>query len=615
MVDFNLTLKQFEDISNGKINAGIVDVKSSGNKFKLTKANHHATFQSFNFKSLTPEKIVKIKESFIGALEKEHLNQEAIGNIRKSLGLEIASGKTVEENREILNRRFTPLTRQQIKEYIALARGQEPEQNRNLAVQQNVLNGLPKNEKVKAKALVAVSYLSGAKLSDIQNLQADDLKFFAKQPKILNRVYKNVKALTYAFYNDPNRNNMHISSYLFRKGHHDDVFTLKIVKGENNQPFITGSVTIDNDTIPLNFMVHPQEYLDSINQRLVDFMDVLPDVKAENNISLGKNYLIQNIETLKSDLSLDQLNSAQPNHLRSLCLAIMKRDNQEINPEVERLCTDSLFNIAKNYLQNDYGTEDLNQVINGAIKGLELLADNLVPGQMVQPAVPQNVQDPQVQANADNVAQNNVQDVAQNDVQNQDVALAELYEAPVYNDSKNITSYTNQLFDLIGQPLQANDKQNVDFNAVKTLLLNNTDVMLSFVMNKTALGNYEEEVNGNKNVITPKFNGEQLTALFNQVLDDYKEATGKAFNAEAPTKAQVDDLKLFLQNTATAQNLDKSVTKAMTFVTTQFIRGQVPDNDIEQAQGEAPARPFPDLTFKDYAKNFTVNKFLTGLAK
>ncbi len=606
MVDFNLSLKQFEDISNGTHNVGLVDVKSDGqNKFKLTKIDHHVTLTSLNNKSLDPQKIVKIKESFINALEKEHLPQESINEIRKSLGLDISMSNSMEENRAMINRRYIPLTRQQIKEYIAKAKGLVVGENRDLEIQNRVLDGLPKNTKVRTKALLSLSYLSGVRLSEMQNLQENDLKFFAKQPKILNQVYKNVRALVDAFSQDPNHNNKSLSSYLFKRGNREDIFTLKIVKGENNQPYITGSVKIDNDTIPLNFMVSPNEYLDTINQRLLDFLDVLPDVKAENDVSLGRTYLLQNLEALKAELSEDQLNGTQQNHLRSLSLAILKKDNDEINPNVERLSTDALLGLAKSQLQYDNIPENLNKMINSVIKNVMDFAENLEPGNLVQNQ-PVIVQDQQ---------QNIENNEPLNNVQNEEVVVDNLYEAPVYEDSKNITLFTNQLFDVIGQSLQADDNQNIDFNTVKNLFANNTDVMLSFIMDKTKLGNYEDEVNGNKTVISPKFNALQLTSVFNQIIEDYKEVTGKNFAIQQPTKAQVDGLKLFLRNNATVQNLDKTISKSMNYVATQFIRGQLPLNDVEQVQGQDQARPFPDLSFKSYSKVSAVNKFLIGLAK
>ena len=139
MSDLNLSLQQFIDVSNGSKNAGQVDVVRDGrNGYKLTKVNHHVHFTGLNNTKISPDNVVRIKESFIKALENANYNQDVINEIKKELGLTEDVHSTMQQKKDMYNRRFTPLTRQQIKDYISLASGQNPDDNPNLKVQQNV---------------------------------------------------------------------------------------------------------------------------------------------------------------------------------------------------------------------------------------------------------------------------------------------------------------------------------------------------------------------------------------------------------------------------------------------------------------------------------------------
>lgn len=66
-----ISLAQFNKIASGKYNAGFVDfaTDAQGN-VGLTKVNNHVTRTGLNQDTLSPERILEIKEAFIGALER-----------------------------------------------------------------------------------------------------------------------------------------------------------------------------------------------------------------------------------------------------------------------------------------------------------------------------------------------------------------------------------------------------------------------------------------------------------------------------------------------------------------------------------------------------------------
>ena len=78
--------------------------------------------------------------------------------------------------------------------------------------------------------------------------------------------------------------------------------TLKITRNENNISILSGSINIDGYEIPLNYNVSPQEYLNTIDRNLVEFMDVMPDARDENNIMASKRTFhdIGSTQTMKS---------------------------------------------------------------------------------------------------------------------------------------------------------------------------------------------------------------------------------------------------------------------------------------------------------------------------
>ena len=115
-----ITLNDFRTLSNGEYNAGQIDftTNSNGEVTGLKKVNHHVTFKSLNGVEIDPKRAVAVKEAFIQALTNEGVSLEKIAQIRERLGIAADTKTTLEEASAALKRRFTPLTRQQVRDIL-----------------------------------------------------------------------------------------------------------------------------------------------------------------------------------------------------------------------------------------------------------------------------------------------------------------------------------------------------------------------------------------------------------------------------------------------------------------------------------------------------------------
>ena len=114
----NITLSQFNAISNGQYNAGQIDFGVGRNgETELVKVNNHIHKKSLNNVVLSPERILEVKETFLNALREGGVTPERIAEIRDRLGIPTELGTRVgkEQRQGILQARFTPLTRAQVR--------------------------------------------------------------------------------------------------------------------------------------------------------------------------------------------------------------------------------------------------------------------------------------------------------------------------------------------------------------------------------------------------------------------------------------------------------------------------------------------------------------------
>ncbi len=139
----NITLTQFNRIASGDYNAGLVDFKTdaTGNvENELTKVNNHVHKTSKNTVELSPERILEVKEAFLNALRKGGVNPAKLAEIRERLGIpsDLAASLNVDERHEMMKRRFTPLTRQAVRDildtYAAQGRGFTHESQRAVSL-------------------------------------------------------------------------------------------------------------------------------------------------------------------------------------------------------------------------------------------------------------------------------------------------------------------------------------------------------------------------------------------------------------------------------------------------------------------------------------------------
>ena len=115
-----ISIHQFNKIASGEYNAGFVDfaTDADGNVLNdLKKVNHHVVRTGLNRKELSTERILEVKEAFIGALERARVPQDRIDRIRETLGIpkEMAATGDAAQLKKILEARFKPLARQHIR--------------------------------------------------------------------------------------------------------------------------------------------------------------------------------------------------------------------------------------------------------------------------------------------------------------------------------------------------------------------------------------------------------------------------------------------------------------------------------------------------------------------
>ena len=108
----NISLAEFQKMSNGKYNAGEVKLASETG---LQKVNNHIHRLGANDEEISHEEVLAIKRAFVKALSTSGVsNKEELNKIRVELGL--APEKKVDLT--LRNRSIKPLTRQQIRDII-----------------------------------------------------------------------------------------------------------------------------------------------------------------------------------------------------------------------------------------------------------------------------------------------------------------------------------------------------------------------------------------------------------------------------------------------------------------------------------------------------------------
>ena len=115
-----ITLNDFLAVSNGTYNAGQIDFKTNkkGEVTGLKKVNNHVTLSSRNAVAIDPKRAVAVKEAFLKALAGGGVSEQNLANIRAKLGLAPETRTTVAGVGEALQRRFTPLTREQVRDIL-----------------------------------------------------------------------------------------------------------------------------------------------------------------------------------------------------------------------------------------------------------------------------------------------------------------------------------------------------------------------------------------------------------------------------------------------------------------------------------------------------------------
>ena len=117
----SITLAEFNKIASGQQNAGQVDFETNSNgEFTggLVKINNHIIRKRLNCVHLTGERVVAIKEAFLDALQKANVRAEDLQTIRAELGMSGEFDAGADANAALLDKRYTPLTRDQIRKMV-----------------------------------------------------------------------------------------------------------------------------------------------------------------------------------------------------------------------------------------------------------------------------------------------------------------------------------------------------------------------------------------------------------------------------------------------------------------------------------------------------------------
>ena len=115
-----ITLNDFRALANGEYNAGQIDFVTNGDGqvTGLKKVNNFVHRTGKNKVEIDPKRAVAIKETFIQALATGGVSPENIANIRAKLGIAAETKASVADASAALQKRFTPLTREQVREIL-----------------------------------------------------------------------------------------------------------------------------------------------------------------------------------------------------------------------------------------------------------------------------------------------------------------------------------------------------------------------------------------------------------------------------------------------------------------------------------------------------------------
>ncbi len=113
-IDFsnvNISIQEFQKLSQGDYNAGEVKLSS---ETRLTKINNHVHWVSLNNTKLDHTEVMVIKDAFVRALSSNGVGVDEINRVRSELGL----APTDANDKTLADRSCKPLSRQQIRQIL-----------------------------------------------------------------------------------------------------------------------------------------------------------------------------------------------------------------------------------------------------------------------------------------------------------------------------------------------------------------------------------------------------------------------------------------------------------------------------------------------------------------
>ena len=94
----NISLRQFQEISSGKFNAGEVKLAS---ETEIGKVNSHVTMKFLNTTRMSHQEVLAIKNAFVRALKSGGVGRDELSRIREELGLSPTKPVVVDDFRNM----------------------------------------------------------------------------------------------------------------------------------------------------------------------------------------------------------------------------------------------------------------------------------------------------------------------------------------------------------------------------------------------------------------------------------------------------------------------------------------------------------------------------------
>ncbi|MCR5536913.1 MAG: hypothetical protein K6F05_05820 [Succinivibrio sp.] len=371
------TLQQFTDISSGSYNAGDLELSTKNGQVQLTKVNNHKTFTFLNKHRISEANILEIKQEFVKTLKENGVKPELLHKIEHELGLVYGDDRGRLANEAFMHRRMTPLSRQQVREYLAAFRGEKLEDDQHGDIRRNLQEGT--RARLNA-GLVNADWSQdkvrvGSHLLDLLAFNQDiNKRIFSYRSTHGGKVSQQDNPFKGADFSGRFRSALNLYSKLIRQltCAPDKSGSFDLNQGAKNAPKVKvnvrtladgkgqDKVALDlelggNRPVTVRLKLSPQEVVDKATQSLLDLLDIAPEyTQGQTADSSHAGFLMAQV--LKQAQVADGINigyTTESCHSRNLALSILQHfDNSITSQTVAKLANNELIEIANSRLIN-----------------------------------------------------------------------------------------------------------------------------------------------------------------------------------------------------------------------------------------------------------------------